>query len=273
MRRPEQKRQRPTLPRTQLQPARRRQVQSAAIRDGRGDRRASKRHINRPGPRCQIRGIDEDRAFQNRGRQSNRIRPAPSPDPDDRPGVGDARVRDRLPGQMAHHAQGWYPVSRGRLIRVAKPLVEDAPRDPIRGQHLIHQSPPRGLPGHLTPRGAGFLDGLGELLDGGGTDHESLLLERFLLGYQVVRYLSRFISGRKRRSKPGSSPAKTQAAPDANQRKAPPAGFEPATNGLEIRCSVQLSYGGSWRSLRRQEQQLRIWRATHPIFPGVGLAK
>ena len=29
----------------------------------------------------------------------------------------------------------------------------------------------------------------------------------------------------------------------------PPAGFEPATGGLEIRCSVHLSYGGkSWKS-------------------------
>ena len=27
---------------------------------------------------------------------------------------------------------------------------------------------------------------------------------------------------------------------------APPAGIEPATTGLEIRCSVQLSYGGKY---------------------------
>ena len=29
----------------------------------------------------------------------------------------------------------------------------------------------------------------------------------------------------------------------ASQQKIHPAGFEPATNGLEIRCSIQLSYG------------------------------
>src|SRR5262245_19940445 len=38
------------------------------------------------------------------------------------------------------------------------------------------------------------------------------------------------------------------------QHRAPPAGFEPATVGLEVRCTVRLSYGGGLTSLGRRPQ-------------------
>ena len=44
----------------------------------------------------------------------------------------------------------------------------------------------------------------------------------------------------------------------ARERLAPPQGLEPRTHGLEIHCSIQLSYGGIWRHLADLNRYLKV---------------
>ena len=69
---------------------------------------------------------------------------------------------------------------------------------------------------------------LGSLVGADGGDHE------------VPEAASRDVGGSDLRA---SGPVRAHR-PDLVLRAAPPAGFEPATGGLEGRCSIQLSYGG-----------------------------
>lgn len=48
-----------------------------------------------------------------------------------------------------------------------------------------------------------------------------------------------------RRSVPPKAPPESTPPEEAPPEEAPPGGFEPPTCGLEVRCSIQLSYRGN----------------------------